>query len=81
MAPGAPAALCVGGAALGRATALDEGAVGGVRVLFCLQCGRGEDIGGQPPQLIRPGAVQPVLIQLERWRSRERQAERENTRQ
>jgi len=53
----------VGGAALGRAAPLDE-AASAVGVLLRLQGGGGEDVGGQPPQLIGPRLV-PVLIQLQ----------------
>ena len=54
----------VGGAALGRAAALDE-APCAVGILFRLQSGRREDIGGQPPQLIGPW-VGSVFLQLYR---------------
>lgn len=50
----------VGGAALGRAAPLDEAA--GVELR--LQRGRGEDVGGQPPQLVGP-RLTALLIQLQ----------------
>lgn len=53
----------VSGAALGRAAPLDE-AASSVGILLCLQGGGGEDVGGQPPQLIGPRLV-PVLLQLQ----------------
>lgn len=53
----------VGGAALGRAAPLDEAAAS-VRIVLRLQRGGGEDVGGQPPQLIGPRRV-PFLIQLQ----------------
>lgn len=62
----APARGCgggeVGGAALSRAAPLDE-AASSVGVLLCLQGGGGEDVGGQPPQLIGP-RLMSVLLQL-----------------
>lgn len=53
----------VGGAALCGAAPLDEAAPA-VRVLLRLQGGGGEDVGGQPPQLIGPRVV-PLLFQLQ----------------
>lgn len=53
----------VGGAALSRAAPLDE-AASSVGILLRLQGGGGEDVGGQPPQLIGPWLV-PVLFQLQ----------------
>lgn len=55
----------VGGAAFSRAAALDEAA--GVELR--LQRGRGEDVGGQPPQLVGPWLT-ALLVQLQqasRW--------------
>lgn len=53
----------VGGAAFGRAAPLDE-AASSVGILLRLQGGGGEDVGGQPPQLIGSRLV-PVLFQLQ----------------
>lgn len=61
--PGRGRGSHVGGAALGRAASLDE-AASSVRILLRLQGGGGEDVGGQPPQLIGPRLV-PVLFQLQ----------------
>lgn len=49
----------VGGAAFGRAAPLDKTA--GVELR--LQRGRGEDVGGQPPQLVGPWLT-ALLVQL-----------------
>lgn len=52
----------VGGAALSRAAPLDEASFC-VRIVLRLQRGGGEDVRGQPPQLIGPWLV-PLLFKL-----------------
>lgn len=64
----------VGGATLGGAAPLDE-ASSSVGILLRLQGGGGEDVGGQPPELIGPGLV-PVLFQLQTDQSERRKEER-----
>lgn len=54
----------VGGAALGRAAPLNEGGAAPVGVVLGLQGGRGEDVGGQAPQLIGP-RLGAVLVRLQ----------------
>lgn len=53
----------MGGAALSGAASLDEASLC-VRILLRLQRGGGEDVGGQPPQLIGPRVV-PLLFKLQ----------------
>lgn len=64
----------VSGAALSRAAPLDE-AASSMRILLRLQGGGGEDVGGQPPQLIGPRLV-PVLLQLQTDQSERGRGER-----
>lgn len=64
----------VGGATLGGAAPLDE-ASSSVGILLRLQGGGGEDVGGQPPELIGSGLV-PVLFQLQTDQSERRKEER-----